>query len=222
MIGAIVALLVGTVFTTVVVHFARQSQERLRRFTALAAQHGWVYYPGDPYHCARLPFRVLRQGRSEKVDHTLALRFADGVVAKAFQFHCTVGSGKSSHVERYSCVVIETGDRFPELAIEHEGLLGRMRDALGLHDIQFESDEFNRTFKISSDDVRFAHAMIDQRFMAWLLDHPTNGIAVAWNGPLVLVWCDQVLLEHLPGVVAYADEVRQVIPPVVRELYPPA
>src|SRR5436853_481423 len=40
---------------------------------------------------------------------------------------------------------------------------------LGLHDIEFESDEFNRAFQVKCPDPKFANDVIDSRMMQWLL-----------------------------------------------------
>ena len=38
--------------------------------------------------------------------------------------------------------------------------------------MQFESDAFNRTFRVRSDDRKFAFDVLSAEVMSWLLDHP--------------------------------------------------
>ena len=45
----------------------------------------------------------------------------------------------------------------------------RMADHLGFHDIEFESEQFNRMFRVGSPDQEFAFKLIDARMMQWLL-----------------------------------------------------
>jgi hypothetical protein len=37
-------------------------------------------------------------------------------------------------------------------------------------ELALESDEFDRVWRVRTDDLRFASAVVDQRMMAWLLD----------------------------------------------------
>jgi len=218
---AIAIAVIASIGTVVALAVAAYERAVRREWEAVAAAQGWQYSAGDPLALADLPFPVLRRGHDQHADHTLAFMLSDGKKGNAFAFRKTIGSGRSSHTEKHSCVAIRTGDRFPLLTIEHEGLLGQLRDVAGIHDIQFESEEFNRTFKIDCEDVRFAQALIDQRFMAFLLDHPMARVGIAWRGPHLLAWSDQMLPEELPSLVAFADLLRQAVPSVVRELYPP-
>ena len=48
-------------------------------------------------------------------------------------------------------------------------MLTRLADALSFHDIQFESEDFNRMFNVKSPDKKFANDFIDARMMQFLL-----------------------------------------------------
>lgn len=50
------------------------------------------------------------------------------------------------------------------------------RNAVGLRDVEFELETFNRFAEIRADDRRFASAAVDQRMMRWLLEPgPAHG-----------------------------------------------
>ena len=43
------------------------------------------------------------------------------------------------------------------------------------HDIQFESEEFNRDFTVHCEEPKFANDLIDARMMQWLLANAVRG-----------------------------------------------
>ena len=54
----------------------------------------------------------------------------------------------------------------PQLEVTHEGIFGgAVANALGFADIQFESEQFNRAFRVKADDQRFGHAVIHPQMM---------------------------------------------------------
>jgi len=66
-------------------------------------------------------------------------------------------------------VVADLTCALPHVSIERENLLTRLADHLGFTDIEFESDQFNRMFRVGSRDREFAFKLIDARMMQWLL-----------------------------------------------------
>jgi hypothetical protein len=48
---------------------------------------------------------------------------------------------------RFSCAVTQIAAQCAHLSLDREGILTRLADRLGLHDIEFESDDFNQRFK---------------------------------------------------------------------------
>jgi hypothetical protein len=57
----------------------------------------------------------------------------------------------------------------PDLGIRREHLGDKIMGAIGLDDIDFESEEFSRRFHVKSPDKRFAYAVVDPRMMEFLL-----------------------------------------------------
>jgi len=70
---------------------------------------------------------------------------------------------------RFSACVHPVECRFPGLAIRPEGIFDKVADFFGFDDIDFESDEFSRKFRVTSEDRKFAYDICHARMMEWLL-----------------------------------------------------
>jgi hypothetical protein len=68
---------------------------------------------------------------------------------------------------RYSFAVVEIDARLPHLVIRHDPLAG-LTESLLLDRLRFESDVFNRTYRVDCADQRFAYKLVDARMMLWL------------------------------------------------------
>jgi hypothetical protein len=107
----------------------------------------------------------------------------------------------------------------PRLCIDRENLFTRLADALSFHDIQFESEEFNRDFTVTCEVPKFANDLIDGRMMQWL-QGTGSGHAYEVIGNRVLVAgpkIDPLAFTELLGV---ARGFVQHVPNVVPSLYP--
>ena len=146
----------------------------------------------------------------------------DGLDIKAFEYwYYEDSSDAEGHTSRdyshFSCTVVPTAVSCPHTAIAPEGVLSRLGRALGFHDIEFESEEFNKAMKVNSADPKFATYLVDARMMQWLLDNK------GWHFEL----CDRWLLAYrsrtkpklIWGVIEAAREFHQHIPNVIEETY---
>jgi hypothetical protein len=119
----------------------------------------------------------------------------------------------------FSCALAQVNGAWPELQVEREGVLDRVAGALGFDHIDFESEEFNRTYAVHCQDRRFAMAIIDPRMMEHLL--ATRGrVAYALKGRWLLLSCDRVKPTLMPALMKLADGFVEHIPSVVWDLYP--
>lgn len=70
---------------------------------------------------------------------------------------------------RFSVCVLDLDLWAPRVEIAGENLLTRLADHVGLRDIEFESEEFNRRFNVKAADREFAFKLLDARMLTWLL-----------------------------------------------------
>ena len=53
---------------------------------------------------------------------------------------------------RRTCATAEVGWLWPQLSLTKEGLVSKAASVLGVRDLEFESEEFNRTFYVTCED----------------------------------------------------------------------
>jgi hypothetical protein len=155
-------------FIALVMLRGRQVRRRHARFTEFASKHGLDYTPEDPFGLVDERFRIFRRGEERRCTNVvsgewkgLRIRYAD------YEYWLR---GKRAQTSYRSIVLFELPIDAPQTSIRRENVLTRTADAAGVEDIDFESEEFNRTYRVSSEDPEFARALIDARMMAWLLD----------------------------------------------------
>jgi hypothetical protein len=214
-----VALAVGYL-----VYVRAAARKRAEAFARVAGSMGFSYASDDPFPCTDLAFALLHEGDDQDSRNVLWGPCADGREARLFDFeyeihHRGANGSRSTSTYRFSCCVTDLSARWPHLVAIEEGLLRGLRDALGFRDHQLESEEFNHRWKVSCDDPRFVHTLIDPRVMQFLIDRG-QGCRYEVNGSLLLVATDRLDPDEYPALLAHSDELRALIPKVAWELYP--
>jgi hypothetical protein len=102
----------------------------------------------------------------------------------------------------------------PSVSAEKESLLSKLTEHLGFHDIEFESESFNRMFNVKAADREFAYQLIDARMMRWM-ESLGGAFGFEVSGPALLVWsgkrraseliplfgCAEMFCDHIPRLV---------------------
>jgi hypothetical protein len=136
-----------------------------------AQRHGFVYFPTDPFDITnRQEFSLFQQGHSKKVCNCIQGAY-EGLPVLMFDYEYKTGSGKNQTTHSLSALLAELVIFSPHLVIRPEGVLDRLAAFFGFDDIQFESDEFNRAFNVSSNDKKFAYDICHPEMMEFLLQN---------------------------------------------------
>ena len=118
-----------------------------------------------------------------------------------------------------TCAVADVGWMWPHLQITHEGLKSKVANALGVRDLQTESEEFNRMFAVSSEDESFASAFLDARMIDFLVS--TKGMFdVEVKNRWVLVTSKELRGRDVVAFFRLAQKLRQQIPRVTYLQWP--
>jgi len=216
--AAFIVIVVLLIWSSVVA-----ARKRRAAFLALSVKLGLRYDIKDPFDTVDLPFALFGKGDSRGVDNVLS-GDAAGMRIRLFDYHFTVTSTdaqghSSSTTYPFSCAMAEIDADCPHLALEQESFMSRISRHLGFHDIEMESEEFNRRYLVASDDKKFAYAMLDARMMAWLMD---EGAVCEYEvvGPLVLCFRKRVKPEEYENLLEVLRRFHSHVPTVVASLYP--
>lgn len=193
-------------------------EEPRRRFLRAEARRLRLRFsPDDDLGILGLPFDLLGRTRRSYGALTNVLSGSwNGLEVRAFDYAYSVSEDE---VRECSCAMVAIPGGWPTLVIRPEDLLTSIADRLALPDIGFESERFNQAFEVTSDDRRFASAVVDARMMAWLLSLvPPPGFEI--QGRWILAYRDRVQPWEIESVLSLAAGFVERIPRAVRSIYP--
>jgi hypothetical protein len=149
------------------------AERRTRELARWADAKGWTFLADrDPEMENRFPqFPVLTTGKSRYAHNRIEGRWR-GRPFVAFDYHYVTGSGKSQQTHRISCVVLTSGIPLKRLTLSQETLIHRVGAFFGIEDINFESAEFSRSFRVTAPDRRWAYDIFHARAIEMLLRSP--------------------------------------------------
>lgn len=210
----------------------RNHAKRLAELPQVARAAGLSFSEGDPFDSARVPFQMFRLGDGREVTNTMWGNAPDGAPVRVFDYsyyvesqnHRTMMSVEpieepSRRYRHFTCALTEVPAVWPHLVISPEEGVTKWLGSLDTADIEFESGEFNRTFRVTCEDVRFAQTFIDAQMIEFLLS--TNAeFQVEVRGRWVLVTAAPTAPRQFPGLMNLSTAFRATIPPLVWDLYP--
>ncbi len=221
---------VGLIFVGVIVAIGvaaylsyRSKRERIQAFGTLAARLGMTYTAEDPFGMLGEPFKLFGKGEGRGIENVVYGPY-EGLDVRAFDYwfytESTDAHGATSRdYSRFDCVMVPAEAACSPLTIEHENVLTRLADHLAMHDIEFESERFNKAFNVKSPDKKFANDFIDARMQQWLLQ---NGEGLSFEIVADRLLCVAARLDpaRMPSLIAIAKSFHDAVPPVVASLYP--
>jgi hypothetical protein len=212
------------IFATVVIAIAQAAwaRERRARWRALASEMGCQYSPNDPFGMRdALTQPLFHHGHSRRVSNVMYGHY-QGVPMRCFDYRYTVGSGKNSHTYYFTCALVASPVLFKPLVIRPEGIGDKIGHFLGVHDVQFEYDEFNRRFCVQCQDAKFAFDVVHSRTMEWLMRNGSMVIEASGFGVLTHGTNGQAPMAALGGNVRemldYGTEFIALLPEYLRQV----
>ena len=238
-------LLVGLLITLVVVGYGlisifqlRDQRDRARELPRVARRAGLIHSPIDLFGSTNHLFDLFTgsdRAEAHNVCHTTG---RDGLLERVFDLELVdivedrQGRGergltgnpfetreKEVRRRQFTCAVLEVRGLWPHLRIRPEGRFDKVLGGLGLRDIEFESDEFNRYFHVTCDNNRFASDFVDPQMMD-LLVGSEGQLMVEVKGRWLLVAAERLPARSVPGLLGFARQLKAAVPAVIRELYP--
>jgi len=219
--GALIVLFVLAAGVAAYVSYALRRKRR-QELAAVAGQLGLAYSQDDTSGALALPFALLRRGVGRGAENLLEGTWQDMAVREFDYWYyeeSTDPQGRRSKTYyRFSCAVAEVEADLSPLSVARENVLTRLADSIGLDDIAFELEEFNRAFNVRSSDAKFANDLIDQRMMRWLLA-TDRAYAFETCGRWLLAYAKRRRPSELPPLLGALRGFRDTIPRVVHDLY---
>jgi hypothetical protein len=132
-------------------------------------------------------YPLFQQGHSRKVEYLLETEL-EGHQLLFFDYEYRTGSGKHRSTHSLTCMMIETPVYGLSLTLRSENFFDRVVAFVGFDDINFELEEFNRSFRVLCPDKKFAYDVFHTQMMELFLEY---------RGGLVMEWCGFKVLFYL-------------------------
>lgn len=205
-------------------HARKKADEARRQAQSWAAARGWQYYAQDPNLRHRWPLPIFRSGSGRRSDNVLTgpTNSKSGKVRQAlsFEYQYTVSNGKSSSTYYHHVVAVFLPNFIPTLTIAPEGLGAKLAKMLGGQDIQFESEEFNKRWRITGDNLAFAHAVIHPQTMEYLMRFAPGNHAYYLLGDALLIYSrGHQNLANIDQMVWHITDLIDLVPEFVWQDY---
>ena len=179
--------------------YAYQADKKRRAaLQAFALSNGWTYSAADDSWCNRFAGSPFGDGDHRRSRNVLQGQH-NGVPMVAFDYsyetHSTDSKGnRTTTTHRYAVCALQLPAPLPLLELSPESVLTRVAGALGVPDIELESEDFNRRYRVKAHDRKFAYDVLNPRTMQALLSRPAQHMrlldvdAICWeNGRLAPV-----------------------------------
>jgi len=221
LIGIGIAVLIG-----LVIYFSWLAEKKRREaLSQLATRMGLAYYPVDPLGIPALlaGIPMFCRGHSRLARNVLrgTVRSRDLIL---FDFKYTTTETRTDSKGRtstrqvdhwFSACVHPLECPLPYLLIRPEGFFDKVADFFGFEDIDFESDEFSRKFRVKSDDRKFAYDVCHPRMMEWLLANRGWHLELV-SGYLVVTagertWTPEEFTSAIDFALTFFDQIPQFV-----------
>ena len=163
----VIALFVGGAYYQRV-----QATKRHGVLDQLALSQGWTWLPEDDSWTVRFPGTPFGVGDHRKAENVLQGTFR-GLSMVAFDYSYLTPSGggnaRNTETHRFAFCALGLKGFAPDLELTPESALGRMGAALGRQDIELESEEFNRRYRVQCASPKFASDVLPPQTMQALL-----------------------------------------------------
>lgn len=149
------------------------AKKRREAFQAWARSRGWTYSERDDSFAERFDGTPFGQGDSREARNVVQGKHEGRPVIAfdySYQTHSTDSKGnRTTTTHRFNVVAVGLPAALPTLQVASEGLFGSIGRALGFHDIELENEQFNKRFKVTSGDRKFAYDVLNPRTMELLM-----------------------------------------------------
>ena len=206
-VWAVIGVAALVVLAYFVFRFLEQSRHA-KRLQAFAEQNGWAYRPEGGELLIGLKGFPFGTGTGRVAMDVIEGTYSGvSVACYTYSFDQQV-AGEYAGEQVFTVAQALLPTRLPRLDLVPEDIGTRVLSQFGLADIDLESAEFNRTWRVLSDDKRYAIDVVDPRMMLALMRNRQQGVAVRIDGDKVIAWSAGV--AHVRDLARRMDLVASV------------
>jgi hypothetical protein len=195
-----------------------KAKKRRELFAAFAASQGWTWTGRDDSWVNRFDGTPFDQG-----DHKKALNVLQGqhggraMVAFDYSYETHSADSKGNRqttTHRFAFCSLSLPAHLPSLELVPESMLGRLGTVLGMQDIELESEDFNRRYRVRCADQKFAYDVLPPRTMEALMRRTALHLRLA--GTDALCWesgshSPSELLARLDAIATLVDGIPEFV-----------
>jgi hypothetical protein len=168
----------------------QREQKRRSLLVEWAAANNWTFLARDDQWCSRWQGTPFNDGDHRRACNVLTGQWKGKPFATfdyTFQTHSSNGKGgQTTTTHHYAVSAVQLPTYLPRLQVTPENMLTRLGNAVGLTDIELESEDFNRAFRVHANDPKFASDVLTPRTMQLLLGRPHFSWRI--EGADILCW----------------------------------
>ncbi len=199
-------------------------KKRRDELALMAKQLGLQYSTDDVQGCLSLPFALLQKGDGRGTGNVLWGSWQQIELREFDYWYYEESTDSEGHrtktYYRFSCAATPIEAMCAHLTLDRENIFTRMADHMGLRDIEFESEEFNKAFNVKCKDKKFANDMVDERMMQWLVS-ADGAFQFEVSGSWMLCFSKKRGPSELIPLLGTLKQFHEQVPRVVYELYGP-
>lgn len=192
--------------------FRWQAEQKRRALLAeWAAANKWSLNAEDASLCSRWGGTPFDEGDHRRARNVLSGSWKDRPFVSfdySYETHSSDGrGGRSTTTHRYAVSAVQIPAWLPTLQVVPETMLTRLGNAVGITDIELESEDFNRAFRVHASDPKFASDVLTPRTMQLLLSREHFSWRI--EGTDILCW--QQGEQHPAAVTAAVATMLDVV-----------
>jgi hypothetical protein len=187
----LLVVLVIAVVAVVAVLAYQADQKRRALLQGFALSNRWTYTARDDSWCERFVGTPFGEGDNRRATNILAGDNAGSPMVAfdyVYETHSTDSKGnRSTTHHRFAVCSLQMRAPLPGLQLTPESAFSRLAGHLGFGDVELESEDFNRRYRVTARDPKFASDVLHPRTMALLLSRPALNLrlldveALSWE-----------------------------------------
>lgn len=220
MSGGSILLLVAIIVFAIAAYGWQYQRNKVRRekLQRYALASGWRYLAEDDNQWQRWQRAPFNEGFDRRSRNVLYGKYR-GHDMLAFDYsYKTQSTDSKGHAQtqthHYRVASLTLAASLPYLHVGPENVLTRLGNMVGIHDIELESEDFNRRFRVHANDTKFAYDVLSPRTLQKLLTLPKFEWSI--DGATIVSWAPGAndvpdLLARLSTLVSVVDGIPSFV-----------